>query len=162
MEQQQPTASQTDFLNEYNEAVTFEDATQGQRFANYLIDLVVFYLFVLLLGAILGIIIYTMNPQSTFFDDGNDDFFGSITDRLFGLVLYGLFMSLVEGIFKGRTLGKLITGTKATKEDGTNITWGDAFKRGFSRAVPFEPFSALGGMPWHDKWTDTRVVKIRK
>jgi uncharacterized RDD family membrane protein YckC len=162
MEKSQPTASQTDFLNEYNEEVSFEDATQGQRFLNYLIDLVLFYLFVLVLSTVAGIIIYSMNPQSTFFEEGNDDFFGSITDRLLGLVLYALFMSVVEGLFKGRTLGKLITGTKAIRDDGGVITWSDAFKRGFSRAVPFEPFSALGGNPWHDKWTDTRVVKIRK
>jgi hypothetical protein len=34
--------------------------------------------------------------------------------------------------------------------------------RTFSRFVPFEPFSFLGsGHGWHDRWSDTRVVRTR-
>jgi len=34
---------------------------------------------------------------------------------------------------------------------------------GFTRIVPFEPFSALGrpSCPWHDKWNDSYVIDIR-
>jgi uncharacterized RDD family membrane protein YckC len=64
-------------------------------------------------------------------------------------------------LFGGRTLGKLITGSKAVREDGTSLTWKDACLRSLSRMVPFEPFSALGGAPWHDRWTKTTVVRTR-
>jgi uncharacterized RDD family membrane protein YckC len=157
MNEQQP-----DFLNEYDRTVLQEEASQGKRFANYLIDLICFYIVVFAGGAALGIIIYFINPESSFLQDESSSPWSGLVDRLLGLLLYGLFMSLTEGLFKGRTLGKLITGTIAVKDDGSPITWEDAFKRGFSRAVPFEPFSALGGNPWHDRWTDTKVVLVKK
>jgi uncharacterized RDD family membrane protein YckC len=68
----------------------------------------------------------------------------------------------MEGSAKGKTLGKLITGTRALKMDGGNLTWKVAFMRSLCRIVPFEAFSAFGGNPWHDRWTDTIVVKERK
>lgn len=71
-------------------------------------------------------------------------------------------MGVIEIIFKGRSIGKLITGTKVIRENGENISAKDAMMRGFSRMVPFEAFSGLGVRPWHDTWTDTRVVKIRR
>ena len=73
-------------------------------------------------------------------------------------------MSAIEAITKGRSLGKIITGTKAVNDDGSNIGSGTAFKRGFSRIVPFEIFTALGSpsYPWHDKWNHTYVIDIKK
>ena len=71
------------------------------------------------------------------------------------LILYGLYMFIVEAMFKGKTLGKLITGTRAVNEDGSNLSAKTAFFTGLSRVVPFEAFSALGtpSYPSHDKWT---------
>jgi uncharacterized RDD family membrane protein YckC len=69
------------------------------------------------------------------------------------------FLYTDRGITKGRSLGKWITGTVAVRLDGNTINWKDAFLRSLSRIVPFEPFSALGYAPWHDKWTETTVVK---
>ncbi len=84
-------------------------------------------------------------------------------DRIITLLLYGLFMGTIEAITKGRSLGKLITKTKAVNEDGTSISVSTAFTRGLSRAVPFNSFSALGNPPhpWHDKWTKTYVIDIK-
>ncbi|MFI5196603.1 MAG: hypothetical protein ACHQD8_05900, partial [Chitinophagales bacterium] len=70
--------------------------------------------------------------------------------------------TIIEGITKGRSLGKLITGTVAVKEDLTKITWNEAVIRSTGRLVPFEAFSALGGVPWHDKWSKTIVIKKRQ
>jgi uncharacterized RDD family membrane protein YckC len=74
-------------------------------------------------------------------------------------VLFILYYGLLEGISKGKTLGKLITGTRAVREDGTPISFGDAFKRTLCRIIPFEPFSAFGYKPWHDSITNTIVIK---
>ncbi len=73
-------------------------------------------------------------------------------------------MFVIEAAFKGKSLGKLITGTRAVNEDGTNVTVKAAFFRGLSRAVPFNAFSALGNptYPWHDKWTKTYVIDERE
>ncbi len=62
---------------------------------------------------------------------------------LFSSILYfycdvhGVY-TLLEGAAKGKTLGKLITGTRALKIDGSNLTWKDAFLRSLCRIVPFE------------------------
>lgn len=133
-------------------------AGRGKRFANYLIDLVIFYILLLIFGMILAV----MNPETI--DSLNQDDPGfNLLDRLLSLVLYGLYMFLVEIIFKGKSLGKLITGTRAVREDGSNITVKEAFLRGLSRMVPFNAFSALGTpcYPWHDKWSNTYVIDER-
>ncbi|HVI47959.1 MAG TPA: RDD family protein [Chitinophaga sp.] len=134
-------------------------ASTGKRLANYLIDMLVFYAFIFLLFMMLAVV----NPYvMALFDDESPGF--KYLDRLLGLVLYGLFMGLVEGLFKGRSLGKLITGTRAVNNDGTEISFATGFKRGLSRMVPFEVFSAFGNPchPWHDKWTQTEVVVLKE
>lgn len=132
------------------------EASTGKRFLNYLIDLICFYSLFFFWGIILAIV----NPsaiESLKNDDGN---FGSwLLERLFTLLIFGIFIGFLEAIFKGKTPGKFVTGTKAVNEyDGSDISIVTAFKRGFSRIVPFEPFSAFGGYPWHDSWTNTIVI----
>ncbi len=84
--------------------------------------------------------------------------------NLFIIALYVSYFFLCELVFKGRTIGKFITGTKAVNEDGTDMEPKTILLRSLSRIVPFEPFSALGNpcRPWHDKWTRTFVIDITK
>lgn len=133
-------------------------ASTGKRFANYLIDLLVFYILIFIGAMVMAL----LNPESV--DDAGMLDMNPFLDRLLWLVLYGVYMSLVEGIFKGRSLGKLVTGTKAVNEDGSTLSFSKALARGFSRIVPFEQFSAFGNpsYPWHDKWTNTYVIDIRE
>ncbi|MEO8583312.1 MAG: RDD family protein [Flavitalea sp.] len=145
-----------DILQDMNEGIELEDATALRRFAHYLIDALIYDFL-----AVIGLIAY-------FIQTGNEDRIQSIVaswgflERYTLVFFYGLFMSLNEGIFKGQSLGKLITRTKAVNMDGTTITWQTAFKRGLSRIVPFEAISILFGRPWHDQWTNTRVIKLKK
>ena len=128
-------------------------ASSSQRFLNYIIDLILFYGFMFCLGVILAL---TAEDSLHIFD--------GFKGNVISLLLYAIFMSTIEAITKGRSLGKLITKTKAVNEDGTNISVSTAFARGISRAVPFNPFSALGSNPphpWHDKWTKTYVIDIK-
>lgn len=133
-------------------------ADRGKRFLNYLIDLILFYLLFFFVGMIIAVI-----SPSTIDGLADDQGFG-LADRLLSLVLYALYMSIVETIFKGKSLGKLITGTRAVYEDGSKISTSTAFARGFSRAVPFCVFSAFGDpcIPWQDRWTNTMVIDERK
>lgn len=130
-------------------------ASGGKRFANYIINLIIFYVLLFLAGIVIALI----NPVVT--DSINEDDTGfNLLDRLLTLVLYGLYMFIIEAVFKGKSFGKLITGTRAVNEDGSNISVVSALLRGLSRAVPFNALSALGSpaYPWHDKWTKTYVI----
>lgn len=148
---------EVNLLEDINAEWQAEDASVGQRFANYLIDIVCFYIFVFLSSMVAAVLVPAF-AQYLAYGEG----LSAIVDRILALILYGLFMALVEGIFKGRTLGKAITGTKAIRDNGEKLSWPLAFLRGLCRMVPFEAFSAFGGRPWHDRWTRTRVIKVRK
>jgi uncharacterized RDD family membrane protein YckC len=129
-------------------------AGMGKRFANYIIDLLLFYLLIVFLGIIVALV----NPNV--FANMDESFSFGLFDRVVTLFIYGFYMSLMEGIFKGKTLGKLITRTRAVHEDGSPVTLKTALLRGLIRAVPFDQFSALGdpSYPWHDRWSKTYVI----
>ncbi|MBO9617776.1 MAG: RDD family protein [Niabella sp.] len=129
-------------------------ASTGKRLANYIIDLIVFYVFMFLLGVVLALL---LTPEVIYSMDENG---WTLLDRLLILILYALYMGTMEAIFRGRSVGKFITRTKAVNLDGTPISAGTAFLRGLSRAVPFCLFSAFGTPcdPWQDRWTKTMVI----
>lgn len=149
-------STQQDFLSH---ETNLEMASHGKRFGNFIIDqigfLVVFFIVFVIIVIIYPEVANSVNDESA----GTD-----LMLRLIGMVFYGLYMGLIEGIFKGKTLGKLITGTRAVNEDGTPLSFGTAFQRGFIRIIPFNPFSALGSpcYPWQDKWTNTYVIDVKK
>ena len=152
MEQQQ------DLLQHVEQEVYLERVTAGIRFANYIIDVIAFYALVFAtaftLGAV-GALTKTINY------DGTETLHG---EGLYYSIVFGLYFGyyiICEAAFKGRTLGKLITGCKVVTFDGSSISWGTAVLRTLARIVPFEPFSAFSGNPWHDQWTNTQVVKAR-
>lgn len=138
-----------------------EFASTGQRLVNYLIDLVIFYIIMLGLGAVFGIIFALTGNiqqlQTTHTFTGN-----KLTDYLMSYIIYALFYTFSEGASRGRSIGKLITRTKAVKEDESEISWKNALVRSLCRIIPFEPFSAFGGSPWHDQWSHTKVIKVTK
>jgi uncharacterized RDD family membrane protein YckC len=128
-------------------------ATTVKRFANYLIDLVVSY--IIAFGV--TIILRFINPELL---NGFDELSG----RLTFLLIYGIVMFITEAMSNGRSVGKLITGTRVVNPDGSDITFQKAFIRNMVRAIPFIAFSALGKpcAPWHDLWSDTIVVEEKK
>jgi uncharacterized RDD family membrane protein YckC len=130
-------------------------ASTGKRFANYIIDIIVFYSLAIAFGVLWALI----SPDSIDLLE-NDSASFNLLDRVISLIVYGILMGIIEGVFKGKSLGKLITGTRAVKEDGSTLDFGTAFLRGLCRAVPFNQLSALGSPcnPWHDKWTKTEVI----
>jgi len=145
----------TDLLNIENYLVRAES---GKRFINYVIDLILFYIIAVGIGVVLALI-----SPSTIEGLSDSDGFGLI-DRIITLILYALYMSVIESVFKGKSLGKIITKTRAVNLDGSRISTSTAFARGFSRAVPFCVFSAFGSPcnPWQDKWTNTMVIDEKK
>ncbi len=145
---------QNDLLYDLYPENILEEASLGKRFANYLIDVVGYYIFMLFVGLFLGIM--QMTETLAIIDEWSNSL---LANYLLTAVLYTSYMTLSEGLTKGRSLGKLITGTRAVYEDGTAINFGTAFMRSLCRVVPFEVLSAFGTRPWHDSWTKTYVVK---
>lgn len=121
-----------------------EPVSTGKRFANYVIDIVVFYIIIFCMALFFGLLNFMPNGPVLY------------------LMVYAVFVgyyTFLEGATHGQTIGKIITGCRAVKDDGSSFTWKDAFLRSISRIVPFEPLSGLNGHPWHDSWTNTKVVK---
>lgn len=134
--------------------VVLAPASTGKRLANYIIDLIVFYALAFVVGVLLVVF---FGPDVLDYDETTASGF---LDRIISLIAYGILLGLIEGFCKGKTLGKLITGTRAVTEDGKPVDFAHGFKRGLIRIVPFNPFSAFGSpsYPWHDKWSNTLVI----
>jgi uncharacterized RDD family membrane protein YckC len=140
-------------------------ASQGQRFLNWLIDnLFMNYGLSYLTGFVAGILLRELAPDflSRLAYSGSTFSFEILSfSLLVGYSNYILYYTLCEKLLKGYTLGKIITGTRAIRQDGTELTFKNALLRSLSRCVPFEVFSGFGTLTWHDGWTDTMVIKTR-
>ena len=77
---------------------------------------------------------------------------------IFLLVTPFYFTFFPEAVF-GRSLGKLLTGTKVVRLRGGKPGWGWSFVRMLLRFIPLEFLSMKKGIMWHDKFSGTRVVK---
>lgn len=143
-----------DFNTSYQEVdLDYCRASSGKRLANYIIDLIVFY--IILFG--IYIFIEILFP-------GILDGINSLLDRLIAMFCYGFIMSLIEAVSHGKSIGKLITGTKAVNLDDSEIDLQKAFTRNMIRVIPFNALSALSNPcdPWHDRWSDTMVIDEKK
>ena len=141
-------------------------ATKGNRFTNYIIDLVFIVAVFLALIFIFGYFYYSYVEDTTAVDAylNEEETVNPLLDRLITSVVIALIYFALEFFSKGRSIGKFITKTKVVLEDGSKPTALDYFKRSFSRIIPFEAFSFLGaeGRGWHDRISKTYVVDIAK
>jgi len=155
MEQQQ------DFLQPFEDHLYLERVSAGIRFANYIIDVIVFYVILFIAMAIFGTATVLSKSSGDYYGTGEPSGLETLVFFVVLLIPFAYY-TVTEAVFKGRTIGKMITGCRAVMNDGSDITWKTAFLRTLCRIVPFEAFSAFGGNPWHDQWTSTQVVKVRK
>ena len=146
---------ENNLLNEFTEP-PFQYAGAGQRFLNYVIDTIAFYILYLIFLSIMGFFMMDM------FSRGASENLGLIIALMtYGLAIFIMlaYYTLLEGS-NGKTLGKLITKTRVVTEDGQPISYGKAFIRTLIRFIPFEFLSGFSGTTmWHDQWTKTMVVK---
>ncbi len=163
MEENLINPRETGLAEELNLFIQHVRASTGQRFLNFLIDnLLMQYGLSYLTGTLVGYFLAGLFPQFSYdLVNGDNKVNLLILAYLISIFNYLVYYTFCEKVFNGYTLGKLMTGTKALRNDGQPLTFKDAFKRSLSRLVPFEAFSAFGGNPWHDSWTDTQVIKAR-
>jgi uncharacterized RDD family membrane protein YckC len=137
-------------------------ASTGQRFLNWLIDnLLMSYGLGWITGYTVGAFLAKFFPNFYLNMVISKGFEWYLTLYLIAFCNYIIYYTFCEKVFKGYTLGKLITGTRALREDGQELSFKNALLRSLSRLVPLEAFSAFGGYPWHDSWTGTMVIKSR-
>ena len=156
------TATHDLLSDETHPLFRFTQASRGERFANYLIDnlfmrFALSYLTGMVVGALLGVIAPDF-LATVLYERGIWNLL--LLSLLIGIFNYVIYYTLCEKLFRGQTLGKLITKTRAIRADGEELTFKDALLRSLSRLVPFEVFSGFGD-PWHDTWTKTMVVKTK-
>lgn len=137
----------------YLDPVEHSLASKGLRFANYLVDYIIAAIFQY---AVLLMPIFMMDAG-----DVESPAYG-IFSLLFSLIVYVLYFALTEYLFKGRTLAKFITGTKAVTVEGNDLDFTTALIRSLCRLIPFEPFSFFGETGWHDSISKTRVVSVNE
>lgn len=141
-------------------------ASKGNRFANYLIDLIAILVIIMVLFIGFLFIYYQFATDTTVVDDFLDESeeVNPFLDRIITGGVLVFFYFLMELLFKGKSLGKLITKTRVVLEDGSNPNYLDFLKRSFCRLIPFEALSFLGseGRGWHDSISKTYVVDEKR
>jgi uncharacterized RDD family membrane protein YckC len=135
-----------------------QEVDKGIRFTNYLIDSIFMYLLILFFAVLIGVVFGIFNPEAI----ENIGETSQLSEYLFGLLLTLLYYTGMESL-TGRTIGKLITKTKVVDENGNKPDLGTTFIRSLCRIVPFDALSFLfADKGWHDAWSKTRVVSIKK
>mgnify|MGYP003594864701 CR=1 FL=1 len=146
----------------FDDHIQYTEASQGQRFLNWLIDNILLRLVITYLTAEIAVrLLFNLAPDYTIRIFAEQSFEYYLISYIIVGFHYMFYYTICEKAFKGYTLGKLLTGTRAIRNNGDDLSLKDAFLRSLSRFVPFEAFSGLGDRPWHDSWTNTTVVKAR-
>lgn len=132
-------------------------ASQGKRFANYILDMIFFYIFCIILGVLIGVIFAIVAPGSATFLNSDS----KLMNYLIGFILLMIYYSIFEGL-TGRSLAKYITRTKVVNDRGEKPSFSTILLRTLCRFIPFEPFSFFisDGSGWHDRISNTRVVEV--
>jgi uncharacterized RDD family membrane protein YckC len=135
-------------------AKTAVTASGGLRFANYILDMISYFIFSMLIGVFLGIIFVLAGTDPTWIENSS-----KITQYFIGFIVLSGYYIFFEGVF-GQTPGKMITGTKVVTENGEKPTIEMIMTRTLCRFIPFEAFSFLNSnaIGWHDSLSKTRVV----
>lgn len=128
------------------------------RLANFVLDIVFYYILSFIIGIILGIFALIGFEGPLIWLTEADP----LTEKFLGCVLLLLYYFFTEG-FMQRSIGKLITGTMVVMDDGSKPDLRTVFIRSLCRFIPFEPFSFFGdGRGWHDSAVNTYVVDAKK
>jgi uncharacterized RDD family membrane protein YckC len=150
-------APQTELENDnFEEELSL--APQGKRFLTLILDTVFYLIYSVIFGAILGVILAVTDSMQVL-----EMISQPIPNFLFGLFLVTSYYFPQE-ILLGKTIGKMILGTKVVDLEGNKPKAGTILLRTICRFIPFESFSFLyaeGTKGWHDRLSKTKVVLTR-
>jgi uncharacterized RDD family membrane protein YckC len=121
-------------------------ASKGQRLATFVIDQIVLRVLWVIGGAIGAV----MSGGKV----------GVAVVAIVILLTLGYYVMLESAT--GKTIGKVIAGTKVVDADGRVPGAWTVVVRTLCRYIPFEPFSVLGAdRGWHDRISKTYVIRTR-
>ena len=126
--------------------LSISGATLSIRFGHYVIDILAFYVVLIVLALVLETL-------------------GLYEEQLFTLISYPaffLYYTLFEGLY-GVTAGKIVFGSVVVNDYGNKIDLSSAALRTIIRFIPFEAFSMFGAkhQGWHDRWSKTYVIRTK-
>ena len=132
-------------------------ASRGQRFLNYIIDVVIIYILIFGVSFITALIATYL--EATSFLEWLQNING-LEEYLIYFIIMIPYFTLMESIFS-KSVGKFITKTMVVLEDGSKPESGTILRRTLCRIIPFDGLSFLGtpSRGWHDSITDTYVVR---
>jgi uncharacterized RDD family membrane protein YckC len=147
------------FLQEAEQEMYVDPVSPGVRFVNYIMDQIAMLVILFIISFIWVAVALGkgQKPEDLIITKHTTQ--AQLISYLIAIIITILYYTIYEGATKGRTFGKMVTGTIVIKEDGRPFTFKDAFLRSLCRIIPFEALSALGYRPWHDSLTKTAVVK---
>lgn len=126
---------------------------QGPRFGHYIVDLIGYYVVVIIFSVPIGLIQAQINDQST-------AVLMNAFVALFNIAIYFAYYIVPEYVWQ-KTPGKFLSNTIVIDEWGNKPSLKQIIFRNLLRFVPFEPFSCFDdkhSYGWHDKWSKTWVV----
>ncbi len=134
-------------------------ASQGTRFANYLLDRIFILIISFFITFLLTLVLALISPNSV----GYFDQIGKLEEYIWAFIIGMFYYSFFEAL-TGRSIAKFITGTKVVDENGNKPTFDAILLRSLCRYIPFNAFSFLGSdaVGWHDSLSKTRVIKIKQ
>lgn len=138
-------------------------ASKGNRFVNYIIDRIVFYVLALGFFFLIGVILVFIGGavEEIAYEMQN---INPLLDRIMTMILFSFFYFFSEVLLKGRTVGKYVTKTIVVDENGNIPHYTTILKRSLCRLIPFNAFSFLGhnSRGWHDSISGTYVVEKQR
>ncbi len=130
-------------MKKNEECMRLVSAPAWKRFINYIIDSLLFYFFI----------------NIVFFYPVRNNLFSPVYAVLIGIIFFIAYIIICEFKF-GKTLGKLITGTRVITKDGNLPKLRSIIMRAFSRFIPFNSWVTLfTGLSLHDRTSETRCVE---
>jgi uncharacterized RDD family membrane protein YckC len=132
-------------------------ASKGERFLNFIIDLLIIYIIAVCIVATINIIGDVTNSY------GVSNWVKSLSlieNLFFGLIILFFYYAFTEMYFS-RTFAKYFTKTMVVRVDGSKPNTKNFMIRTVSRLNPIDPFSFLGKSErgLHDTLSATYVVK---
>jgi uncharacterized RDD family membrane protein YckC len=132
-------------------------ASKGERFLNFIIDLLIIYIIAISIVTTINIIGDTTNSY------GASNWIKSLSfieNLFFGLIILFFYYAFTEMYFS-RTFAKYFTKTIVVRVDGSKPNTKNFMIRTVSRLNPIDPFSFLGKTErgLHDTLSATYVVK---
>ena len=138
---------------------SYEFASMGKRFVNFVIDMISYYIFAIVVGTFLYVFFDLFGVDIFSEEEGTS--LGVLGDYFLGGIIILCYYVPLEYFGNGRTIGKFLTKTRAVTFTNERMSLSTVFKRTLCRLIPFEMLTFLGEpmTGWHDKFSRTKVIQ---